>query len=104
MRFKARYLGMPVLLLAGIAVLGWAVMMLWNAIMPVVFSGLHAIEYRQAVGLLILSRILVGGFRGRGGFRGGRRWQRLEGMTLEERAQFLRRGRCASGNEAGPRS
>jgi hypothetical protein len=104
MRFKAKYIGMPVVLLAGIAVFGWVVMMLWNAVVPDVFSGLHAIDYRQALGVLILARILFGGLRGRGGFRGGRRWQRLERMTLEERALFLHRGGCASSHDAERRS
>ena len=102
MRFKARYLGLGVLFLAGIALLGWVLMMLWNAIVPDVFSGVRALEYRQALGLLVLSRILFG-FRGRGGFRGGRRWQRMENLTPEERAQF-RSGSCGFKNTPESRS
>jgi hypothetical protein len=88
MRFKAKYLGLGVLFLGAVAVLGWVVMVLWNAIVPGVFDGIRPLGYGQALGLLLLSRILVGGFRGRGGFRGGRRWQRLENLTPEERAHF----------------
>jgi len=98
MRFKARLIGRGVLILAAIAVLGLVVMLLWNAFVPGVFSGVRALDYRQALCVLVLSRILVGGFRGRGGLR-GRRWQRLENLTPEERARF-RRGDCRPNREA----
>jgi len=78
--------GGGVLILAAIAVLGYAVMVLWNAVVPGVFSGARTLNYPQALGLLVLSRILFGGFR-RGGVP-GRRWQRLESLTPEERARF----------------
>jgi hypothetical protein len=90
MRFKARWVGRGVLILAAIAVLGLVVMLLWNAIVPGVFAGVRTLDYRQALGLLVLSRILFGGFRsGRG--MGGRRWQHLKDLTPEERARFQRR-------------
>jgi len=92
MRFKARFAGRVALILAAIAVLGIVVMLLWNAIVPGLFLGVRSLDYRQALGLLVLSRILFGGFRGRGGMP-GRRWQRLENLTAEERARF-RRGDC----------
>ena len=97
MRFKARWVGRGVLILAAIAVVGYVVMLLWNAIVPVVFTGVQVLNYRQALGLLVLSRILFGGFRGRGG-GGHRRWQRLENLTPEERARF-RRGNCRPDKE-----
>lgn len=40
------------------------VMVLWNSLLPEIF-GIKAINYLQAVGVLILSKILFGGF-GRG--------------------------------------
>jgi len=89
-------LGRGVLILAAIAILGLIVMLLWNAIVPGVFSGIRTLDYRQALGLLVLSRILFGGFRSRG--IPGRRWQRLENLTPEERARF-RRGSCRPNNE-----
>jgi hypothetical protein len=46
------------------AVFGLVVMSLWNWLMPTLF-GWHVISYWQALGLLILSKILFGGFRGR---------------------------------------
>jgi len=72
-----------------VAVLSFIVMSLWNALVPVLFKG-PAIGFWQAAGLLVLSRILFGGFRGRGhhgwrhhGWHG--RWGR---MTPEERERF----------------
>ena len=67
MRFKLRCFGMALLVLVGIAVLGWMVMTLWNWVIPALFIGGRAIDFPHALGLLILSRILFGGFRGRGG-------------------------------------
>lgn len=51
---------------AGFAILfGLVVMWLWNALMPVIFS-LPIIKFWQAVGLIILGKLLFGGF-GHGG-------------------------------------
>ena len=90
MMFKARYLGKAVIVLVAAAALGGAVMLLWNAVLPAVFSGARSIDYLQALGLLILSRILFGGFRGYGGWHGRRHWARWQAMTPEEREQFHR--------------
>lgn len=46
-----------------------AVKLLWNALMPDIF-GLPIISFWQAAGLLVLSRLLVGGFmKGGGGWK-----------------------------------
>jgi hypothetical protein len=39
---------------------GYLVMLLWNALLPSLFS-LHTISYWQGIGLLLLTRILIGG-------------------------------------------
>jgi hypothetical protein len=75
-----------------LAVSGLVVMYLWNWLIPAIF-GLQPITFWQAAGLLLLSRILFGGFRGSPG--GGRRHQRhflrrWAEMTPEEREQLLR--------------
>jgi hypothetical protein len=82
---------------AVVALLGLAVMLLWNALVPELFRA-PPLQYWQALGLLILSRILFGGLRGRGwhGHWRQRMWrERWESMTTEERArlreQFQRR-------------
>ena len=49
-----------------VALGGWAVMSLWNWLMPGLF-GLPVVTFWQALGLLALSRILFGGFRLGGG-------------------------------------
>src|SRR5207237_4 len=57
------------LAVVSIAVLSFVVMSLWNSLIPTLFRGAQ-LEYWQAVGLLLLSRILFGGLRGRGGWHG----------------------------------
>ncbi len=88
---KSRILGMFVLFLAAAAALGAVVMLLWNAIVPALFTSAHQIDYLHALGLLVLSRILFGGFRGRGGWH-GRRHEKWQAMTPEEREKFMRCG------------
>ena len=82
---------MFVLALAVLAVAGVIVLLLWNALVPTLFRG-PALQYWQALGLLILSRLLFGGLRGRGGWHGHwrqRMWrERWEQMTPEERARL----------------
>jgi hypothetical protein len=94
-----------------VTVASFLVMSLWNILMPGIFA-VRAITFWQALGLLVLSKILFGGFRPYGG---GPRWrrrmmERWEQMTPEEREKFkqgMRRG-CGgrpkvetSGREAG---
>ncbi len=90
---KRRFRFFPLLIITGIFLLGLVVMLLWNAILPVV---LHAgpLNYWQAVGLLILCRILFGGlgrrFGGpmRGGMSGKEKWMN---MSDEEKEKFRER-------------
>ena len=75
---------------AFLALVSLVVMLLWNWLVPSLFSG-PAIGFWQAAGLLVLSRILFGGLRGRGGYgwRHHRAWhQRWHRMTPEERERF----------------
>jgi hypothetical protein len=83
-----------------LTVFTFVVMHLWNWLMPAVF-GWHVISFWQALGLLILSKILFGGFRG--GTHRPWQWrrrmmERWERMTPEEREKFRdsMRGRCGS--------
>lgn len=82
------------IIIAGALVLGLIVMLLWNAILP---QAVHTspLNYWQAVGLLVLCRILFGGFKGRPGsqsqhgWRGGPPWRRKwMNMGEEEKAKF----------------
>jgi hypothetical protein len=81
-------------------------MSLWNWLTPGLF-GWHTISILQALGLLILSRFLFGGFRGRRGCGPGwrrRMSERWEQMTPEEREKFRQgmRGRCGQFGPAEP--
>lgn len=92
---------------AAVALFGFVVMNLWNWLAPAVFGG-RTITFWQALGLLVLSKILFGGFHGRHG--GGGHWKqrmraRWERMTPEEREKFRRTmaARCSGlGREEGP--
>jgi hypothetical protein len=84
-----KMIGIGILVIALFFLLGYVVMALWNWLMPPIF-GLHTITYWQAYGLLILSKILFGGFRGGGNCGGRKDWrgrmaERWENMTPEER-------------------
>ena len=98
-----------VLLFAVIVFVGFgqAVLHLWNWLMPELF-GLHTITFWQAVGLLALSWLLFGGWRGFHGPHGGRgHWrrrmaERWEQMTPEEREKFRGAFRGSCGRVAPP--
>ena len=73
------------------AVLATVVMALWNWIMPGLYFGIGTIDYWHALGLLVLSRILFGGFHGHGHWHRGhhrQHWEKWQAMTPEEREQF----------------
>jgi hypothetical protein len=90
------------LAIVAVLVFGYIVSALWNWLIPVLFHG-PVITFWQAIGLLILSRILFrgfhfgrhGGWRHRGEWR--KRWQeKMANMTPEEREKFREewRRRC----------
>lgn len=67
------------------------VMLLWNHLLPEIL-GVKAISFWQASGILILSKILFGGFHGKKGF-GQEKFQKLKeermnGMTDEEKEKL----------------
>jgi Ca2+/H+ antiporter, TMEM165/GDT1 family len=98
---KKFFVLIPFIVIAGLLLFGWVVMMLWNAILP---AALHAgeISFWQGVGLLVLSRILVGGFGGKRfgggpGFRGGMWREKWMSMSDEEKAKFREEWRMRCG-------
>jgi len=102
MQYKWKKLFKVVLVTAIIAVLGAAVMLLWNWVMPGLYFGISAIDYWHAIALLALCRILFGGFRGHGGrWHARRQWHRWQEMTEQEREQFRQRrpDLCRHGKE-----
>lgn len=80
-----------------VTLFGFGTMHLWNWLVPDLFHG-PIISFCQAIGLLILSKILFGGFRGgwkgRGHCGGNRHeWkqrmkERIANMTPEEKEKF----------------
>jgi hypothetical protein len=92
----------PLVIALIIGVLVGLVMLLWNAILPELFA-VSTISYWQALGLLVLCRLLFG-FGGFGRRRGGppfvRQWPSPKGkwlpMSEEERGKFREewRRRC----------
>jgi len=88
MSMKWKILKVALLVIVGVAGLGWVVMTLWNWLVPGLVDGVHQIDYLHAMGLLVLSRILFGGMRGRGGWHGHHHRHRWEQMSEEERAKF----------------
>lgn len=94
----------PFAILGFVLLLGWVVMLLWNAILPKVVTGVSVLTYWQAVGLLVLSKILFGGFHGkpRPHQGGAMHWrERWRNMNEEERNQFKAkwRERCKKRGE-----
>lgn len=72
------------------------VMWLWNSILPNVID-VHTVTYWQAMGILVLSKILFGGF---GGFRNHHThshkkhfFNKIKNMSPEERENFKRQWR-----------
>ena len=61
--FILRAIFIPILIAGGIFLFGEIVMLLWNAILPQV-TGVRYITYWQAVGILVLAKILFGGYHG----------------------------------------
>lgn len=88
--------------------LAWVTRLLWNWLVPSLFGG-PIITYLEAAGLMILGRLLIGGFSGgKGGRCSGnncdtgsgwghgkhghwkKRWEsKMEGMTAEEKEKFM---------------
>ena len=95
-----KIIGFTILAIAATALLGFVVMGLWNNVLAVVLN-IPVITFWQALGILVLSKILFGGFKGScGGHRGGH-WkkeiqEKWHTMTPEEREKIKQewRNRC----------
>ena len=104
MRRVGKAVVIAVAVAAFIGVFSWAVMLLWNYVVPPLFRG-PVIGYWQALALLVLSRILFGGLRGFRGSHGHWRrhmWrQRWESLTPEERERLRERFFERCGHRSG---
>ena len=76
----------------GVFVFTGAVMMLWNSVLPAVLH-VSAITFWQAAGILLLCKILFGGFRRpwHGGRWKHRMFMKWDSMTPEEKEEFRSR-------------
>lgn len=87
---RKRFYFIPIIIIV-VLLSGLAVMLLWNAILTDLFN-FKPVSYGQALGLLLLCRILSGSIRPgpRGGFRkGGPPWRsKLMDLSEEEREKF----------------
>jgi hypothetical protein len=98
--------GVKILVIVAVVlgVVSFAVMSLWNWLVPALFGG-PMLGYWEALGLLVLARLLFGGFRPHGHGRWGHSWhharERWEQMTPEERERFRSRfrGACRFGDD-----
>ena len=81
------FLAFPIFLVF-LALGSLVLMLLWNALIPVIF-GLKAISFLQAVGLLVLSKILFGGFGRRPStfFSRRRHWERWKEWHESEHSE-----------------
>ncbi|MEZ4806597.1 MAG: hypothetical protein R2815_03885 [Flavobacteriales bacterium] len=77
-----KFLIIPILIAAMVALMGFVVMFLWNAIIPAL-TGWSMLTWPQALGLLVLCRILFGGFKGGGG-GSWRKWKHGRGERSED--------------------
>lgn len=100
-----RMIFIPLIGIAALVLFPYVVMLLWNALLPAIFH-IAEITFWQALGILVLSRILFGGFRGHFGGRhghwhdhranGGPMREKWMNMNEEERAKMKEewRKRC----------
>lgn len=95
-----KIIGFTIIAAACLALLAWVVMLLWNGVLVDVVP-VSQVNFWQALGLLVLGKILFGGFRGHFGGDYKQRWkkkmqQKLEGMSQEEREKLKEewRNRC----------
>ena len=100
-RIKKGLLFIPIFI-GGVFLFTSLVMLLWNAILPAV-TGVKSISFFQAMGILVLSKILFGFNKGWGGGSRNYEWknrmaEKLKDMTPEEREKFKAewRNRCGS--------
>ena len=88
-------IAITIFIILAILLFGWVFMHLWNWLMPAIF-GLTVITFKQAIGILIMSKILFGGFGNGSGKRKDHRWKshmkhKWESMSPDERAAFKKK-------------
>lgn len=103
MNLKRKKIGIFFVSIAVAAIAALVIMLLWNVLIPTII-GWQAVNYWQAAGLMILSRLLLGGF---GKFGGGHFYRhsrfnhdakhmmnlhdKMSNMSREERREHIRK-------------
>lgn len=95
MYYHRRKLFFIPLILAGVALFVYVTMILWNALLPVIF-GFASITFWQAAGLLLLGRLLFGFGHHRSKNWSGHRMDsdfknKIRNMSPEERKEFFKK-------------
>jgi hypothetical protein len=97
-----KIIGFAILAIAFGALLSYVVMLLWNGVLAVVVP-IATISFTQAIGLLVLSKILFGGFHGRCGGGRGSHWkneltEKWHAMSPDEKDRMKEewRNRCGT--------
>jgi hypothetical protein len=105
-----RCIKIALLVVLGVFVLGWVVMSLWNWLIPALFNG-PVINFFQALGILVLSKILFGGFKkgghhhcGHCGKGGHYSWkqrfaERMSQMSPEQKEKIKQKMKQKLGNK-----
>jgi hypothetical protein len=97
-----KIIGFSLLGILAVALLGYTVMFLWNHVLVTVIS-VSVINFWQAMGILVLSKILFGGFNSRSrcsncksGHWKNEMKEKWQGMSEEERDKIKEewRNRC----------
>ncbi len=95
-----KIIGFGIMAVVFMAFIGYVLMRLWNGVLVNV-TALKEITYTQAIGILILSKILFGGFHSNCWCGKGNRWKqnmkdKWDKMNPEEREQFKQhwRNKC----------
>jgi hypothetical protein len=96
--FKGRFIFIPLGIAACLTLAGFAVMLLWNALLPDILF-VNTITFWQALGIFLLCKILFGFGRGGRGCGGGPGWMRhrmeekFKHMTPEQKEAFKQKMR-----------
>lgn len=101
-RFKGKIALFVLCAIAMFFLVSAIVMLLWNGLLPEIL-GVKVITFWQAMGILVLSKILFGGFGGKKGFGKEKfrqlKEERMNGMSDEEKEKLkeIWRKRCEGG-------
>jgi hypothetical protein len=98
--YRRRFIFIPIVVVAVLALAGFVVMNLWNWLIPAIFH-LGVITFWQALGIFVLCKILFG-HKGHRMHRSGpwmrqRMEERFRNMSSEEKEKFkekMKRHRC----------